>query len=466
SRAPNRPTCRSCSLSSSSLSSMPRPPGCSARLRWLRLSEQFLRIDRWIILPGLGCQAEGQRFAVSSIGRHAVKARVRASCIVKAEVTSDRRAGVADAVVGPQVHFLVLDAAPQTFDEHVVPPSALAVHADRNVVVGEHARERRALVGVEDVRLAVTSQSILQGLDAERCFHCDRYTPRQHATAEPIEHDGQIDEATCHRDVGDVHCPHLVRPDNLHSAQQIRIDLVPGLGLRRPRMAIECFYPHPLHQRLHVTSADLAPLGSQQASQHARAGEGKIQMQPIEMPHDLQVGRRHLPRQVVHAATADAQGFRLLADRKIVLAHDHRLALSKPALPSATSKKAFSIVSSPILAWSDFTSIGGGLAPVPAPDPNTPAAPSWSCVFHCVIWLGCTSKCCASSVTVFWPLIAANATFALNAGVWFRRARLLIVSPDSSGTACPLSGRNSTYPPVQISGAGSFIRTILFTLSQ
>src|ERR1700704_5801292 len=43
----------------------------------------------------------------------------------------------------------------------------------------------------------------------------------------------------------------------------------------------------------------------------------------------------------------------------------------------------------------------------------------------------------------------------LNAGVWFRRARLLIVSPDSSGTACPLSGRNSTYPPVQISGASS-----------
>src|SRR5882724_4485524 len=74
---------------------------------------------------------------------------------------------------------------------------------------------------------------------------------------------------------------------------------------------------------------------------------------------------------------------------------------------------------------------------------------------HCVIWLGCTSKCCASSATVFWPLIAANATFALNAGVWFRRARLLIVSPDSSGTACPLSGRNSTYPLVQISGAGS-----------
>src|SRR4029077_14742978 len=51
--------------------------------------------------------------------------------------------------------------------------------------------------------------------------------------------------------------------------------------------------------------------------------------------------------------------------------------------------------------------------------------------------------------------MAANATFALKAGVWVRRVRLLIVSPDSTGTTCPQSGRNSTYPPVQISGAGS-----------
>src|ERR1700730_3456058 len=51
--------------------------------------------------------------------------------------------------------------------------------------------------------------------------------------------------------------------------------------------------------------------------------------------------------------------------------------------------------------------------------------------------------------------MAQSATFALKAGVWFRRGRLLIVSPDSRGTACPLSGRNSTYRPVQISAAGS-----------
>src|SRR5438105_4119943 len=51
--------------------------------------------------------------------------------------------------------------------------------------------------------------------------------------------------------------------------------------------------------------------------------------------------------------------------------------------------------------------------------------------------------------------MAASATFALKAGVWFRRCRRCMVSPDSQATACPLSGRNSTYRPVQISGAGS-----------
>jgi integral membrane sensor domain MASE1 len=56
--------------------------------------------------------------------------------------------------------------------------------------------------------------------------------------------------------------------------------------------------------------------------------------------------------------------------------------------------------------------------------------------------------------------MAASAIFALKAGVWFRRGRLVIVSPDSLGTACPLSGRNSTYRPVQISGASSEVAAL------
>src|SRR5918993_866901 len=142
-------------------------------------------------------------------------------------------------------------------------------------------------------------------------------------------------------------------------------------------------------------------------------------------------------------------------ERQRVRPVDHRLALSRPALLSAPSKKSFARVSSPILAWRVLTSTGGG-APgvVRASAPNTPAAPSRSSAFQAVIWFGWTSNCCASSASVFSPLMAARATFALKAGLWFRRDRLVIVSPAREPSR-PLSGRNATYPPVRIRRASS-----------
>src|SRR5664280_2575299 len=105
-----------------------------------------------------------------------------------------------------------------------------------------------------------------------------------------------------------------------------------------------------------MPAADLAPLQSQQASQHTRTGEGILQVQPIETLHDRQIG----------------------------LAVDHRFALSNPALVSAPSKKSFSSVSSPILACSDFTSMAGAAGAMP-PEPKTPQAPPSNCAFHAVI---------------------------------------------------------------------------------
>src|ERR1019366_750467 len=110
--------------------------------------------------------------------------RMRSSAVVKFEIPADRISRLSNAFIGPQIHLLVLDAAPQPLDEDVIPPSPFAVHADGDGVAGEHAGEcrageLRALVGVEYLRLAVTSQGILQGLDAEGSFHRDRQPPRQ-----------------------------------------------------------------------------------------------------------------------------------------------------------------------------------------------------------------------------------------------------------------------------------------------
>jgi len=122
---------------------------------------------------------------------------------------------------------------------------------------------------------------------------------------------------------------------------------VAGFRLGRARTAVERLYPHPPHQRLDVTTADLAPLGGQQASQHPRTGEGELQVQAVETPHHLQVGRRHRTWQVVDATATDVQRRRLLRDRQIVLSVDHRFALSRPALLSAPSKKLISALLAP-----------------------------------------------------------------------------------------------------------------------
>src|SRR5262245_66624204 len=44
---------------------------------------------------------------------------MRSSCVVEVQVAADRDAGLADTVVGVQIHLLVFDTAPQPLDEHI-----------------------------------------------------------------------------------------------------------------------------------------------------------------------------------------------------------------------------------------------------------------------------------------------------------------------------------------------------------
>src|SRR5258708_695622 len=61
--------------------------------------------------------------------------------------------------------------------------------------------------------------------------------------------------------------------------------------------------------------------------------------QSVWRPHRVHWRRSAWTRQIINAAAADLQNVRLLGDRQIVLAVDHRFALSNPALVSAPSKK-------------------------------------------------------------------------------------------------------------------------------
>ncbi len=113
---------------------------------------------------------------------------MRPSPIVKVQIAADRGARFAGALAGLQIHLLVFHRFPQPLDEHIIAPRALAVHADRNAVLDQHAGERlagelRALIRVENPRPAVFRQGLLQRLDAKIRLHADRHAMRQNAPA-------------------------------------------------------------------------------------------------------------------------------------------------------------------------------------------------------------------------------------------------------------------------------------------
>ena len=96
-----------------------------------------------------------------------------------------------------------------------------------------------------------------------------------------------------------------------------------------------------------------------------------------------------------------------------------------------------------------------GFSACPVPAPNNCAARSSNWVFHCVIWFGCTSNWCQLRKC---PVAAhcgkshlrLELCRVVTAG---SSAHLSLLSPRA--LSCPQSGSDSTYPPVQISGATS-----------
>lgn len=83
--------------------------------------------------------------------------------VVVANVAVQSSSGFSEIAVGIEVDLLIFETAPESFDEDVVNPPTLTIHADLDTVALEHAGERLGselgpLVGIEDFRCAVLLQ--------------------------------------------------------------------------------------------------------------------------------------------------------------------------------------------------------------------------------------------------------------------------------------------------------------------
>jgi len=98
---------------------------------------------------------------------------------------------------------------------------------------------------------------------------------------------------------------------------------VARLRLRRARTPIKRLDPHPPHQRLHMTTADLAPIENQKTTQHAGPRERELGVQLVDLPHEREVYQRKRARQVVHRAAREADNLGLLRYAQSMIAVDH-----------------------------------------------------------------------------------------------------------------------------------------------
>ena len=144
--------------------------------------------------------------SVHPVRRLAVKRPMRPGLVVERQVALQPLLGGADGLVGVEIHLLVCEALPESFHEHVVPPTPFPVHADLDAVVLQEPRELlagelAALIGIEDLRDASMGDRLLNGLEAEVGRQRVGEPPDQHAATGPVEDGEPIHEASRHGDV-------------------------------------------------------------------------------------------------------------------------------------------------------------------------------------------------------------------------------------------------------------------------
>src|SRR5208282_3862612 len=238
--------------------------------------------------------------------REVIQGCVQALLVVEQEEIGQSRLQRARRGIVVKVDALVLHRPPQTLHEYVVQPTPAAVHADGHARQLQPIGERRgrvlhALVGIEYLRRP-SRQRLLQRFQAELAVERVRQSPRQHVAAAPVHDHRQVHPAVRHRHVGDVARPHLVRPQNGHISQQIRVNAMLAVVPREMWFGIDRLQSHQSHQTLCPLAVDAEHLGHLPAAVARR-----LQVLLVDPTHPLQILRRLADRSVIPARPIQAQ---------------------------------------------------------------------------------------------------------------------------------------------------------------
>src|SRR5260370_35907764 len=126
-----------------------------------------------------------------------------------------------------EIHLLILDASPESFDENIVQSSPAAIPTDANSCCLQatskiHTGKLHSLVVVKNLGSRLR-KCLVERIQTKRGFQGDRSSPSEYIATEPVNDGDQIQESSRHSDVGNIRTPDLIDAIDAQSTQQIRI---------------------------------------------------------------------------------------------------------------------------------------------------------------------------------------------------------------------------------------------------
>lgn len=129
-----------------------------------------------------------------------------------------------DSIVGLEVDFLILYGSPESLDKDIVEVASSPIHTNVYLsflkFLGELiARKLASLVSVEDARMLVVCECMIECLCAEICFQSNGEFPGENVSTVPINDSCEIDPSSVQSYVGDICSPDMVWSRNLNSSE-------------------------------------------------------------------------------------------------------------------------------------------------------------------------------------------------------------------------------------------------------
>ena len=212
-----------------------------------------------------------------------------------------------------QVQVVMFEGPPQPLDKDVVLASAAAVHADVDVVALENLGEAGAgklgaLVGVEDLWLAVVGKGLLEGLHTEIRLQGVGQAPGENLAAVPVHDRHQIHIPVRHGHVGDVRRPRLIGVIDGQVPEQIGVNPMLRMRAAGVRLGVDRLDAHQPHQPLDAFAVDPAAMLAPEMPDHRTAAvEGGFQVLLVNQAHQLQVIGIDRLRGIVERRAAQCQ---------------------------------------------------------------------------------------------------------------------------------------------------------------